>query len=219
MSEQLEAFVSAFEALCQDDSHGYSQVNRQGPDYDCSSAILAALSSAGFNTGGATYTGNMIEGLTANGWEWLTPDTAPERGDILLNIVHHVAVYLGDGTLGEFAHSEDGGADGQPGDQTGEEAIIHGFYKYPWDGFLRFSGADEKAQQERKNKMQCLIQPNGEARIVYFDGQSLHNLYHPDQAEAIAMVYREINGCEIPSFVMGSGDAPWYTRLQEAVNA
>ena len=36
--------------IAKDDSHGYSQLNRQGPDYDCSSLVLYCYSSAGANT-------------------------------------------------------------------------------------------------------------------------------------------------------------------------
>ena len=34
--------------------------------------------------------------------------------------------------LGEFSISETGGIDGEPGDQTGNESSIHGYYE-AWD--------------------------------------------------------------------------------------
>ena len=44
-----------------DQSHGYSQQNRWGPDYDCSSFVLSAFKAAGADTGNATYTGNLSD--------------------------------------------------------------------------------------------------------------------------------------------------------------
>ncbi len=143
----IEDFVTAFEALLIDDSHGYSQVDRWGEygDYDCSSAVIYALRSGGFDVAGATYTGNMREALCARGFIWLAPDVAKERGDILLNEACHVAVYLGDDTLGEFSSDENGGIDGVPGDQNGREGIAHGYYNYPWDGVLRYQGESSES--------------------------------------------------------------------------
>ncbi|MGC4019843.1 MAG: peptidoglycan amidohydrolase family protein [Muricomes sp.] len=123
---KIEQFVQNMINLCNDDSHGYSQVNRWGPDYDCSSAIITALRQAGFDTGDASYTGNMSSNLCARGWSRLSPGVAKVRGDILLNDVNHVAVYCGNNQLAEFSISETGGISGQPGDQTGRRRMsIH----------------------------------------------------------------------------------------------
>ena len=142
---KLEYFVQQFENLLGDNAHGYSQVNRWGEngDFDCSSAIIWALRAAGFDTGEASYTGNMVDNLCSRGWMLLDPGVEKERGDILLNVAEHVAVYLGDGTLGEFSQSETGGVDGEPGDQTGSEASAHGYYNFPWDCVLRYDGAQD----------------------------------------------------------------------------
>lgn len=67
-----------------------------------------------------------------------------------------------------------------------------------------------------EDMMQCIIQPNGEARLVYFDGQRLHNLTHPDQVKALQMVANQC-GHPLPCFAMGSKNAPWATRLKEAL--
>lgn len=127
--------------LCNDDSHGYSQANRWGPDYDCSSAIITALRDAGFDTGGASYTGNMSSELCARGWERLSPDVGKEPGDICLNDVNHVAMYVGDGQVAEFSSDYDG----IQGDSSGREASVHGYYDYPWDCVLRWpEGVNKK---------------------------------------------------------------------------
>lgn len=137
----IEQFAQAMEQLCNDNSHGYSQINRWGPDYDCSSAIIHALQMAGFDTGAASYTGNLSSELTKRGWVRLPASTAKQRGDILLNDTDHVALYLGNNLLAEFSISENGTIDGQAGDQTGREAYIHNYYDYPWDCVLRYTGS------------------------------------------------------------------------------
>ena len=38
----IEAATRAMEELATDDSHGYDQSARWGPDYDCSSAVITA---------------------------------------------------------------------------------------------------------------------------------------------------------------------------------
>ena len=126
--------------LVNDDAHGYSQTNRWGPDFVCSSSIIWALQQAGFDTGGATYTGNMSAELCARGWVRLEPDCDPADGDICLNDANHVAMCVGDQTLAQFSIAETGDIDGEPGDQTGGEASVMPYYDYPWDCYLRYVG-------------------------------------------------------------------------------
>ena len=45
----IEKTVQHMVDLANDDKHGYSQVNRYGPDYDCSSSISESLIVGGFN--------------------------------------------------------------------------------------------------------------------------------------------------------------------------
>lgn len=132
--------------LCNDDSHGYDQANRWGPDYDCSSSIITALQNAGFDTGSASYTGNMSSELCARGWERLPPDVGKEPGDICLCDASHVEMYIGDGNLAGFSSNEFGGiTGGQTGDQTGQEGHVHGYYDFPWDCVLRWpEGVNKK---------------------------------------------------------------------------
>lgn len=66
--------------------------------------------------------------------------------------------------------------------------------------------------------MQCLFQPDGEGYMVWFDGTNLHALDHPDEMEAIKMVYRECYGREIPCFQLGTNEAPWARRFMNAVS-
>jgi len=212
----LERMVQTMENWCNDDSHGYSQYHRYGPDYDCSSAVITALKIAGWDMGSALTTDHIRAPLVQQGWQWLPPNVPKQRGDILLNEDNHVAVYVGNGQLAEFAIDEEGGIAGNmSGDQTGTEAYIHGYYDYPWDGVLRYTG---KESEDDDMSMACLIQPNQEPRIVWFDGTRCHNLWNPDQVEAIQMVARQTLGRELPCFALGTKGAPWYNRLKEAVD-
>lgn len=129
---------------------GYSQSDRwnfnaSAGNCDCSSLVIHCLKEAGFDTGTATYTGNLSDNLTRRGWKRLPADGNPQPGDILLNDVHHVAVYLGGGRLAQASISERGTAYGKAGDQTGRETNIRGYYSYPWNCYLRYQGAQSSA--------------------------------------------------------------------------
>ena len=103
-----EKAISQMEAWASDLAHGYDQANRWGTDYDCSSAVISAweLAGAPVKTNGATYTGNMRGVFLRCGFEDVTAgvDLATgqglQRGDVLLNIQHHTAMYCGNGHYG-----------------------------------------------------------------------------------------------------------------------
>ena len=59
--ETIDKAVDWALAAARDDSHGYDQEKRWGPDYDCSSFVITAWQQAGVpvRTEGASYTGNM----------------------------------------------------------------------------------------------------------------------------------------------------------------
>jgi len=62
-----------------------------------------------------------------------------QRGDVLLNETHHVAMYCGNGKEVEASINEKGTATGgQPGDQTGKEFLVRSYRNYPWDCVLRY---------------------------------------------------------------------------------
>lgn len=125
-------FVSNMLRLVNDNRHGYSQANRWGPDYDCSSSIIASLRGAGFNTGAASTTHNMSAELTKHGWRRL-PYRNPKKGDILLNDATHVEMSLGNGKNAGF-HSSHGHP--EPGDQAHEAYV--GRDPGHWAAILRY---------------------------------------------------------------------------------
>lgn len=69
----------------------------------------------------------------------LATGSGVQRGDILLNIVNHTAMGIGNGQVVQASQNEFGGTTGgQTGDQTGEEIWTTGYYNYPWDCVLRY---------------------------------------------------------------------------------
>ena len=165
--------------------------------------------------GNATYSGNLSENLTSNGWTRTYNDGYPQPGDILLNDVNHVAVWLGN-CIAQASHDENGNiAGGESGDQGGETVLIP-YYDYPWDCYLRYT-AESQEMTNGDDDMVCIFQPNGESHMIYYDGTAFHPLGHPDEVEAINMVYKQTHGGEsIPMFPLGTKDAPWATRFMEA---
>ena len=135
---RINKFIKFVKDTANDNSHGYSQLHRWGPDYDCSSMTYAAAYYAGYNVKRTDprYTGSMIGDFTKAGWTFVPFDGNLgdiEPGDILLNTVHHVAVAIGDGLLAQASQDEEGGVEGrQAGDQTGLEIHIRTLYNYPW---------------------------------------------------------------------------------------
>lgn len=149
---KIEKAVRQMEAWANDPAHGYDQTYRWGEkgDYDCSSAVIQACQNAGIpvKTGGATYTGNMYRVFLACGFADVTKSVnlvtgaGLQRGDILLNHVHHVAMHCGNGKEVEASINEKGTATGgKPGDQTGREFLIRPYRNYPWNAVLRHKEA------------------------------------------------------------------------------
>lgn len=133
--------------IAADDSHGYDQANRWGPDYDCSSLVISAFKKAGVPLS-CTYTGNMRGDMLRCGFEDVTGSVdlgtgaGLERGDVLLNHVHHTAMYIGGGQIVQASINEYGTTTGgQTGDQTGREIYTRGYYNYPWNTVLRYKGS------------------------------------------------------------------------------
>lgn len=140
--EKAAQFV---ENTANDPKHGYDQRDRWGVDYDCSSLVITAYKQAGLDLH-CTYTGDMLSDMLHNGFV-IVPLSAKQRGDILLNVRSHAAMYLGNGKLGQASISENGTiyAD-QKGDQTGDEINIRNYYNFPWDYCLHYATSEEASE-------------------------------------------------------------------------
>lgn len=143
------------EALARDDSHGYDQGSRWGPDYDCSSSTIKAYQQAGVPLT-CTYTGNMRADMLANGFKDVTKDITLKtgdglkKGDVLLHETHHTALYIGNGKIVNAGGNEYGKATGgRTGDQTGKEIAIINYYNFPWQYVLRYEGTVEDPPTEQ----------------------------------------------------------------------
>ena len=139
----IEKAIQWAVSIAADNSHGYDQIHRWGPDYDCSSLAISAYRAAGLELKGATYTGNMRAAFIKDGFKSIPYKKGMSlfRGDVLLNEKHHTAIYIGDGKIVQASINEKGKiTGGKTGDQTGGEIAVRSFYeyKYGWDYILRF---------------------------------------------------------------------------------
>ena len=133
---KIETAVAWAEQIAADDRHGYSQVHRDSPDYDCSSFVGTALSKAGFAVSKYSTTRNLESQLIKCGFKKCQ---APwKRGDIHLAAGHHVTMSTDASHIVHASQSENGGIDGKTGDQTGREICIRTYYNLPYSNLVHY---------------------------------------------------------------------------------
>ena len=140
----IEKAVQWCISIAADNTHGYDQKYRTGPDYDCSSLISGGLMQAGFDCGWLS-TRNMVATLTQMGFTYDTTigNSAQDliRGDILITPGQHVEFYIGnEQNVGAHSNEFGGIVGGRTGDQTGNEISVTSYYSLPWAGVLRYNG-------------------------------------------------------------------------------
>nr|DAJ75305.1 MAG TPA: peptidoglycan hydrolase [Caudoviricetes sp.] len=139
----IETAVKWAEAIAADNSHGYSQVHRNGPDYDCSSFVGTALSNAGFAVSQYSTTRNLEAQLVKAGFKKCSSPW--KRGDIHLAAGHHVTMSTDATHIVHASQSETGGINGKTGDQTGKEICVRSYYDLPYSNLVhyRYGGASK----------------------------------------------------------------------------
>lgn len=136
--------------LVTESSHGYSQTNRNGPDYDCSSSVSKALHDAGFSVPYGCNTASIYSYLLKAGFESIDKDSALKKGDIWLRRRDsalakkkgsgHVAMMYSETKVMEFSSAR---GHTQSGDQTGTESWCHAWNssrKNDFEFLLRYKG-------------------------------------------------------------------------------
>lgn len=137
----LNKAVSWAVGIARDDSHGYDQEHRNGPDYDCSSFVGTALHNSGFPVSPYSTTRNLVPQLRAAGFVDCKPPY--KKGDIHITPGHHVVMSIDASTIVHASINENNDImGGKTGDQTGREICTRSFYtpQYGWGYHLRYAG-------------------------------------------------------------------------------
>jgi LysM repeat protein len=115
--------------LVTDKKHGYSQENRYGPDYDCSSSIMTSLRLGGkFDVPvKGVNTASMKKYLEKIGYKVVSNNEKPQKNDIKLRPATakrggHVVMFRSPTMVMEFSSSR---GHKEKGDQTGNESWCH----------------------------------------------------------------------------------------------
>lgn len=185
---KTEKAIKQMESWAADNSHGYDQIYRWGEkgDYDCSSAVISAWQAAGVpvKTKGATYTGNMKEVFLSCGFTDVTSKinrstgSGLQRGDVLLNEEHHVAMYCGNGKEVEASINEKGTATGgQPGDQTRKEFLVRSYRNYPWDCVLRYQESNSSGSDTTTEKVAYVARMSKDTQTYIDAGKTKSTLW------------------------------------------
>ena len=180
-SSPVETAVQWAVSICANNVHGYSQANRWGPDYDCSSLMIAAYRRAGFSLRSAVACSTMRAAFVKEGFIWIPAsrlgmssyaptNNAPatlQRGDILLDENRHTEMYLGS-NMTAAAHSDRGYP--RTGDQTGTEVSVSRYYNnysgIHWDGVLRYVGKGNAASSAVNGSTNASSQTASASRTI-----------------------------------------------------
>lgn len=212
-------------------SCGYSQPNRKNisenrlisgtAECDCSSGVSWWLFKGGYlDECPWFYTAVEREYLKEHGFEMFRfGERDLERNDVLWR-KGHTGLYIGEWLQAEALRTErhDAGWNGsQAGDQDGGETLVQPLTD-DWEYVLRKKNKPQEKATQGADEMICLIKPDGKGEMWYIDGCNVHPLSHPDEMTAIQDIYKKThNGAEIPCFEYGTKNAPWASRLKDAL--
>lgn len=203
--------------VANDQSHGYSQADRWGPDYDCSSFVISAWEvGAGVpvREAGATYTGNMRSAFLACGFVDVTYEVGlstgygVQAGDVLLNYSAHTCMSVGNGKVANCRTDE---GNPQTGDQSGNEIRIQNYWNFPWNCVLRYKGGYGEKTDAKPTPDPKPIEPEKEDHSWNPRLLTPSNAYSSDCVVLQAL----LNAHHFPC---GSADGFFGAKTQAAVN-
>ena len=177
----IEKAVKWAIGIANDKSHGYDQIKRNSPDFDCSSFVATALNYGGFAVPKTAYTGNLLKYLLSVGFKQVSLSAKRERGDIFLTPYKHVVLCVDSVHIVHASINEKGTTKGgKTGDQTGKEICTRKFYtpRYGWKYHLRYAS---NTKQELSDLISAVI--NGK----YGNGVDRKN-----NLESLGYNYKEI---------------------------
>ncbi len=135
--------------------HGYSQENRYGPDYDCSSSIMTSLKMGGkFDVPiKGVNTASMKKYLEKIGYKVVSNGEKPQKNDIKLRPATskrggHVVMFRSSTMVMEFSSSR---GHKEKGDQTGTESWCHKWNADRNDDFTYTLRYKAKKEPEKKS--------------------------------------------------------------------
>lgn len=168
IDSRVEKAISWAIDTANDDTHGYSQEGRTGPDYDCSSFVSTAFKKGGFNVSGSLGTGNMKDSFVKKGFTvYKKGSVSLKRGDIMLRPATssrggHTELYIGDnkcvaahsGTTDSYGKYSNGE---KKGDQTGKEIEVRSknscsfCKKADYTYILRYNGSSDDSSSKNSS--------------------------------------------------------------------
>ena len=210
--------------------------------YDCSSSTTLAWKLALSYTKYAGCLGDNIYECTSTMRStfcktglFMASLTFAKRGDLYLNEGVHVAMCQ-DGSpdndiLSEFNMDEHRRASGgQPGDQTGGESVIRGYYNDDWNTVLHYIGGllddvtDDGEDSDDKGatpmSAQFVILDDDPTEHFTEDGVHLHAVANGDEKQAIIKWWEKMHSIKLnptPTH-FGSKDAPWGARYNDVMS-
>lgn len=209
----LEMAVKWMEDVAHDDSHGYDQANRNGPDYDCSSFIGTALNKAGYKVNKASTTRNLEKQLLNNGFEKISVGAARQRGDIFLKVGDHVVMCVDGSNIVHASINEKGTVTGgKTGDQTGKEICVRTYYNGNWDFHFRLKGYKPVDTTAKDILVNCYCRAQVKSNYWYPEVKNLSD-YAGDGKNPITgiMIRTDKGSVKYRVHIKGDQWLPWVT--------